>query len=158
MYVLACWAGRKTILMDARYSGGYISSFAPPGWNAAYLFAPPTYSPSEVPSGRALPPTARLVPIGDRHWVTRSHHADEGRLRPAGNDPTGAREIDSAASSGGLRPSANITQSTRMAEVHTSPKGAGVPITMEHARKERSVHWRVPAPSQRSSWTEEFCM
>jgi hypothetical protein len=126
--------------MDARYSGGYISSSAPPGWNAGYLFAPPTYSPSEVPSGRALPPTPRLVPIGDRHWVTRSHHADEGRLRAAGNDPIGAREIDSAASSSGIRPSANKTQSTRMAEVHTSPKGAGVPITMEHARKERNVH------------------
>jgi hypothetical protein len=127
--------------MGARYSGVYYSSSAPPGWNARYLFAPPTYSPSEVPSGRGPPPIPRSVPMGDGHWVTRSHHADEGRLRPAGNDPTGAREIDSAASSGGIRPSANKTQSTRMAEVHPSPNGAGVPITMEHARKERSVHW-----------------
>jgi hypothetical protein len=141
MYVLVCWAGRKTILMDARYSGGYILASAPPGWNAGYLFGPPTYSPSEVPSGRAQPPTPRVVPIGDRHWVTRSHHAEEGRLRPAGNDPAGAREIDFAASSGWIRPSANRTQSTRMAEVYTSPKAAGVPITMEPARKERSVHW-----------------
>jgi hypothetical protein len=133
--------GRRTILTDARYSGGYYSSSAPPGWNAGYLFAPPTYSPSEVPSGRAPPPTPCVVPIGDHHWVTRSHHADEGRLRPAGNDPTGAREIVSASSSGGIRSSANKTPSTIMAEVHTSPKGAGVPITMENARKIRSVHW-----------------
>jgi hypothetical protein len=28
--------GRRTILTDARYSGGYYSSSAPPGWNAGY--------------------------------------------------------------------------------------------------------------------------